>query len=170
MRHNMIYPLRSNAPDVVQDRWWWWNHESFTGRGRPSDTIVGPTTKWVRVAMERAQNFAIPFFILYGLQEEQKFVCAVHHVLGQTLYVTCLKTSVSFYAMFDHIWELLHPIHLHNPVAQQAADLRARRTAAISAARTLEIQQRAAPTSGHRRRPRARPSSSNEVRLFRYES
>ena len=170
MAHNMIYPSRSNAPDVVQVRRWFWKHESFTGRGRPSDTIVGPTTRWVREAMELAQNLGIPFFILYGLQEELKFVCAVHHILGQTLYVTCLKTNISFYAMFDHIWELLHPIHMHDPVAQQAADLRVRRTAAISAARTMEIQRRAASTSGHRPRPGARPSSSNEVRLIRYES
>jgi hypothetical protein len=94
-------PQHFNAPDVDHQRYWNYQRKRYNGRGRPADTIVGPTVRWVRTAMEQSDTGGNKFFILYGLHQELKRVCVVYHICGTTLYVECLKTNISFYTMFD---------------------------------------------------------------------
>lgn len=112
MSHNI--PQRLNALDVDQQRNWGYKQKVYNGRGRPTDTIVGTTVEWVRTAMELSDRKGIKFFILHGLQQEPKQVCVVHHICGTTLYVECIKYNISFYAVFNHIWELIPFIPAQN--------------------------------------------------------
>jgi len=86
-----------------------------------------------------------------------------------TLYITCLKTNVSFHAVFEHIWELLMELPVPNPAAQRVADRRVRRTAAMNAAALDEIQRRPAPTDSDGRSTVTGVIFPTEVRLYRYE-
>jgi hypothetical protein len=165
----LIHPPRINALDVVRSRGWSYEHTAYHGRGRPTNTIPGSTVCWVREKMHLSDVHRIKFFLLHGLPFEQKRVCVVHSMTDTTLYITCLKTNVSYDAVFDHVWELLMELPAPTPAAQRVADRRVRRTAAMNAARLDEIQRRPAPTDGDRQSTVTRVATSSEVRLYRHE-
>jgi hypothetical protein len=172
MAQNLIDPPRLNAPDVAQLRGWYYNWRLYEGHGRPTNTIAGSSVAWVIEAMMQSQQNGIEFFILYGLQEEQKRVCVVHNIIGSTLSIQCLETGLRHTAFFDHIWEIIPSIPTRNNTAearrlQEIADRRVRRTEAIRRATLNEIQGR--PVHGDTQSTVTRAARSTEVRRYRYE-
>jgi hypothetical protein len=157
MAHNFIDRPRFHAPDVVQERRFVFHGIPYTKFDRATDTIAGPTVGWVLNAMSDSDHNCEQFFILHGLKEGAKLVCVVNHISDSTLFVTCLQHMISFYAVFEYIWEMIDPY----PIDAARAALRVRRATAIRNARDNEIQQRLAPAVRVARR-------STEVRLYRY--
>jgi hypothetical protein len=157
MAHNLIDRPRLHAPDVVQERRFFFHGIPYTKFGRATDTIAGPITGWVLNAMVDSDHNREQFFILHGLKEGAESVCVVNCISNSTLFVTCLQRRISFYAVFEYIWEMIDPY----PINDARAALRVRRNTAIRNARDNEIQQRLTPAVRVARR-------SMEVRLYRY--
>jgi hypothetical protein len=100
MAYNLIERPRLHAPDVVQRRNFVYRGIAYIKCCRVTYTIAGPTAEWVRHGMADSDYNREPFFILHGLKEESKPVCAVHHISDSTLFVTCLQHMISLYVVF----------------------------------------------------------------------
>jgi hypothetical protein len=118
MAHSLIDSLRFHAPDVVQERRFVFYGIPYTKFGRATDTIAGPTVGWVLNAMADSDHNREQIFILHGLKEGAKSLCVVNHISDSILFVTCLQHRISFYAVFEHIWEMIDPARSERIYAQ----------------------------------------------------
>jgi hypothetical protein len=159
MAHNLINRPCFHAPDVVQERRFFpmGYHTPNLAEQQiplPVQPLFGCSTQWPILII-----IVNSFSSYTDLKEGAKSVCVVNHISDSTLFVTCLQHSISFYAVFEHIWEMIDPY----PINAVRAALRVRQATAIRNARDNEIQRRLTPAVRVARR-------STEVRLYRYES